>query len=155
MAFPHFWNRPQELPPTPLPVVCYRGYWGSVDIVCSSEQVQCGGVATVNTRCGVSAQGAVQICVMFPNTILIAHVDIVVRIIFPVLRKENGTVVSKYVVVDVYNLYPGVCDTEAGFGHGVVQVKGGYGRLPCSVEQITSTFVVCCCGICVVCLSEW
>ena len=79
-----------------------------------------------STLCVVSAHdGGVQICVMSPDTILVTNVGIVVRIVFPVLRKEDGAVVSKYVVANMYNLYPGVCGTEAGFSHGVVQVKGG------------------------------
>ena len=62
---------------------------------------------------------------MFPTIILVAHIGIVVRIIFPVLRKKCGAVVSKYAVANVFNLYPGMCGTKARFGHGIVQVKGG------------------------------
>ena len=42
----------------PLFCMCWDihdgGYWGSVGVGCSSEQVQYGGVAVVNVGCGVS-----------------------------------------------------------------------------------------------------
>ena len=87
------------------------GYCGLVGDVTSSEQVQCDRLAA----------------------------NSVVRIIFPVLREEDGAVVDGY---NGSSFNPRICGTKTGFSHSVVHVKRKQGGFLCIIYQVLFMFGV-------------